>query len=437
MSFLAVFTKLGVTFPASAPVGRKALVAITIMALACGLAVTTCLAQTTATVIPTSLFGLTVTYNQIWPTVPFGILASTGTKWPSIEPTKGVYNWSILDGYVAAANAHNVPFQYQSNQAPPWAVSDRTSCSTFTGGQGGCSADVTDLAGWDNFVTALTQRYNGKNGHGFIAVYELYVEPESFFTGHTANLVAQTVALYNAVRANSPKSLIVGMGVTYPSSYYAPGNYMDTYWAAGGVKTLDALAFHGYAHHSNDVPEIVNTFVPYIKAAMVRNGIPAHTPIWDTEASWGDVTEAGWNITNPSQQAAWVARSYLLHWSNGVSVFDWYSWNGYPWGALFYATPPPSGLTSGINKAGVAYRQVYNWMVGATMSTPCSVSGTVWTCGLTKPGSSQSLAVWNTAGNSAYPPAAQYKQYRDLAGSTHAITSGSVTIGIQPILLEN
>jgi hypothetical protein len=44
--------------------------------------------------------------------------------------------------------------------------------------------------------------------------------------------------------------------------------------------------------------------------------------------------------------------------------------------------------------------------------------------------------VWNTAGNSAYTPAAQYQQYRDLAGNTHAITGGSVTIGIEPILLE-
>jgi hypothetical protein len=256
----------------------------------------------------------------------------------------------------------------------------------------------------------------------------LYIEPENFFKGDMANLVAQTNALYNSVRANSPNSQVVGMGVDYPDAYYAPGNYMDTYWAAGGVKTLDAVAFHGYPHHSNDVPEIVNTFVPYVKGALARNGIPASTPIWDTEGSWGDVTESGWNITDPDQQAAWVARSYLLHWSNGVSVFDWYSWDGYPWGALWISS-------SGISAAGVAYEQVYNWMVGATMTAPCSASGTIWTCGLTKPGSSQALAVWNTSGNSTYTPAGQYTQYRDLAGNTYAIT-GSVPIGIKPILLE-
>ena len=427
MSVLSVFPKLGGMLPTLTLIGRK-LVLVTILGLACGLAVTPCLSQTTkGAAVPSSLFGMTVTYHQDWPTIPLGELEGTLVRWPYIEQTQGVYNWSTLDSFVSAANAHNVPFHYSSNEAPPWAVSEPTSCSAIMGGQA-CTADVTDLAGWDAFVTALTQRYNGNNGHGTIAVYELYNQPEGFFKGDTANLVAQTVALYNAVRANSPTSLVVGMGVTYPDTYYAPGNYMDAYWAAGGVKTLDAVAFHGYAHSNNDVPEIVNTFVPYITAAMARNGIPATTPIWDTSGSWGDVAMAGSNIDS-DQQAAWVARSYLLHWSDGVSRFNWYTWDGYPWGALWTSA-------SGIDQAGVAYGQVYSWMVGATMSAPCSASGTVWTCGLTKPGSTQTLAVWNTAGSSAYTPAAQYRQYQDLSGNTSVITGGSVTIGIEPILLK-
>lgn len=408
-----------------------------IFGIFCALAVSNSFSQPTGS-IPGSFFGLAVTFYGNWPSVPFGAVAGTGIKWPSIEPTNGTYNWTTLDKWVSVANSHNVPFEWGSNQAPPWAVSDQSSCNNFTGGQGGCSADVTDLTGWENFVNALTERYNGKNGHGFISVYELYIEPESFFTGDIANLVAQTNALYKAVKANSPTAQVVGMGVTYPSTYYAPGNFMDKYWAAGGVKTLNAVCFHGYAHHTSDVPEIVNTYVPYIKAAMARNGIASTTPIWDTESSWGDIEESGWNVTNPAEQAGWVARAYLLHWSNGVTLFNWFAWDGYPWGALWYPTPPPTGLKSGIDEAGVAYGQVYSWMVGATMTAPCSVSGTngtTWTCGLTKPGSSETLAVWDTAGNLSYTPASQYKQYKDLAGNTHTI-SGSMTIGIEPVLLE-
>jgi hypothetical protein len=373
---------------------------------------------------------MTVTFQLHWPTVPIGDIRGTSVGMPYLEQTRGTYNWATLDAYVASANAHNVPFHWAHQGVPPWAVTDQSSCTaTALPGIQRCFANVTDLTGLSTFFTALTQRYNGKNGHGFIAGYELYTEPETFFKGNTANLVAQTTALYNAVKTNSPNSLVIGMGVTYPSTYYAPGGYMDAYWAAGGVRTLNAVAFHGYPHHSNDVPEIVNTYVPYIKAAMARNGISASVPIWDTEGSWGDVMEAGWNITDPDQQAGWVARSYLLHWFNGVSEFDWYSWDGYPWGALWTSS-------GGIDKAGIAYGQAYNWMVGATMTTPCSSNGTVWTCGLTKPGSTQALAVWNTAGASTYIPAGQYTQYQDLAGNTHAITSGSVPIGIKPILLK-
>lgn len=390
---------------------------------------------TVGRVIPPKLFGLTVTYHENWPTVPFGVLGGNGIRWPSIEQTKHIRNWTTLDAWVALANAHNLPFEFQSSEAPPWAVSDASSCSAASvAGIQECSADVTDLSAWNDFVTTLTQRYNGNNDHGFIQIYELYIEPDNFFKGDMANLVAQTTALYNAVRANSPNALVVGMGVDYPDTYFAPGNYMDKYWAAGGVKTLDAVAFHGYPHHGNDVPEIVNTYVPYVKAAMARNGIAASTPIWDTESSWGDITESGWNVTDPDEQAGWVARSYLLHWSNSVSVLDWYAWDGYPWGALWYATPPPSGLTSGIDEAGVAYGQVYSWMVGAEMSTPCSANGTVWTCGLTKPGTSEALVVWNTAGDSSYTPAARFKKCQDLSGNIRALRN-VITIGAKPILL--
>jgi hypothetical protein len=69
------------------------------------------------------------------------------------------------------------------------------------------------------------------------------------------------------------------------------------------------------------------------------------------------------------------------------------------------------------------------------MTKACADSGTVWTCGLTLANALQALAVWNTAGNSGYSPAAQYTTYGDLGGRTNSVI-GPVTIGIQPILLQ-
>jgi hypothetical protein len=380
--------------------------------------------------IPSTLFGMEIIYQGDWPTVPFGSQGKGGLNaWQYVEQTKGTFNWSNLDSEVAVANSHGLNYFWSMSEAPPWAVTDQSTCSVAGDGVSlACTANVTDLAGFHNFIVALATRYDGNHGHGRIGVYELYHEPESFFTGSVSNLVTQTVQMYNDIRATDPTAKIVGIGMTYPDAYFTPGGYMDQYWMAGGVKTLDAVSFHGYPHHFTDVPESINGFVPFVRAAMARNGVSISIPIWDTEGSWGDVTQAGWDVTDPNQQAAWVARPYLLHWSNGVSRFQWYAWGNGTWGALKDA--------NGILPGGTAYGQVYNWMVGATMNTPCSANGTVWTCGLTRAGGSQALAVWNTSGTSTYAVAGAYTRFRDVAGNTSTITGGSVTIGIKPILLE-
>jgi hypothetical protein len=61
---------------------------------------------------------------------------------------------------------------------------------------------------------------------------------------------------------------------------------------------------------------------------------------------------------------AQIWRIVLLHWSNGISRYYWYARDGGTWGVLW---DPTKG---GVQPAGVAYRQIYSWMVEATMNTP-------------------------------------------------------------------
>jgi hypothetical protein len=110
-----------------------------------------------------------------------------------------------------------------------------------------------------------------------------------------------------------------------------------------------------------------------------------------------------------------------------------------------------------ITEAGTAYQQVGRWLVGQTMSTPCSASGTQWTCGLTGPGNFVAEAIWDTspsysctAGSAGGSGCTYYwvsvptswTYFRDLYGNETAIpTSGAhasqVQVGNLPILLEN
>ena len=88
---------------------------------------------------------------------------------------------------------------------------------------------------------------------------------------------------------------------------------------------------------------------------------------------------------------------------------------------------------------------MYEWLVGAYLSSGCTAQGTVWTCGLSRPGGYQAEAIWDTAESCQqgscdtieYTVGANYKQYRTLNGDTISITDSKVPIGIKPILVEN
>jgi len=157
-------------------------------------------------------------------------------------------------------------------------------------------------------------------------------------------------------------------------------------------------------------------------------------PMFDTEGGWGNG-----NITDPDQQAAWLARWYLLQ--AGLSAADnlkvaaWYAWGrgtSQTWGTI-------ESDSTALTPAGVAYNQVYNWLVNAGIPQPSAGAPSgVWTCTLEKPGGYKALVVWDVHGGGSYAPPAGYRRYRDLAGNAIVIEAGTkVTIGAKPILLEN
>jgi hypothetical protein len=196
-------------------------------------------------------------------------------------------------------------------------------------------------------------------------------------------------------------------------------------------------SLHGYPDPTNDVAEAIGSFLtPPKQAVFAKYGIQTK-PLWDTEGSWGD--ESAGAITDPDLQMAFVARSFLLHWSLGFSRFIWYMWEDDPGGWGYFL----DDQTKILRPAAMAYRQVYNWMVGAILTQPCSVNGgtvyhAMYTCDFTRSSGYQARAVWNTDGASTYTAPSEFTQYRDLAGNTHSMPSNhQVPIGLKPILLEN
>ena len=186
--------------------------------------------------IPPTFFGMIIYDQTTWPTVPVGALGKgLATTWPFIEQTKGVYNWSVLDQYVADAAANNVPgtstpvtLYWTNANIPPWAAADQTTCTVYTGTTiSACTGMVANIADFQTFMTALVTRYNGSPtspvSPGSIQIYELWNEPNitNVFTGTVANMVTLTSAAYSIIRANNPSATILSPSPTLEPYLYS------------------------------------------------------------------------------------------------------------------------------------------------------------------------------------------------------------------------
>jgi hypothetical protein len=376
-------------------------------------------AQPPAGAIPAKFFGMHLGDPMHWPTVSIGSMGkATRVTWSYVEnPSKGVFRWARMDAAVALAQSHGFRYLQALGGCPCWAapVSLQGQCVPNADGFSAFAGMVNNIADWDAFITAQVNRYKGKID------YELLNEPDNFFTGTTANLVTLTQHAFDIIRAIDPSALIVG-----PS--FVNATNLDAYYAAGGVRTIDANSTHGYPNTSNDLAESITGFLTLpFRTVFAKYGIGSK-PLWDTEGSWGN--ESAGATTDPDLQVAFVSRYLLLHWSMGYSQFNWYMWEGNPggWGVLLGSTLRP---------AATAYQQTYNWMVGATMAAPCTGAGytSVYACDLTRPGGYQARVVWKSDGPATYVAPNQYTNYTDLLGSKFPIVAHQVSIGRKPILL--
>jgi len=278
--------------------------------------------------------------------------------------------------------------------------------------------------------------------------------------GQTCAQVLQSVSLS---APTDPSALFLSPNTGVGNTHIFLGAW-DSYMSTPGASdAADGYAFHLYKTKP-DMP-VESRMLPALLAfeadPTVAAGMQDGKPVWGTEGSWQDNS----GLPDPDDQAAYVARDYLLISSvANIQRFYWYALdeacttpgcnNTLDAGGTGTLLIPPgqstcTNPTGCIQEAGIAYGQVYNWMVGAKQSTPCkNIQGTIWTCGFTRqsPSGYQAEAIWDTSqtcSNGTCTTAPQsvpsgYVQYRDLAGNVTQIgNSTTVSVGEKPILLEN
>ncbi|NHC12339.1 GH39 family glycosyl hydrolase [Motilibacter deserti] len=376
----------------------------------------------TGRTLPTSLFGLHASGlgDGKAPATEYGAvrLWDSGTTWRQIEPANDKWDWTRLDKAVATARRDGARPLLVLGQTPEWAAAN-PGAQSFYGA--GASSPPRNNGEWVEYVKAVATRYKGK-----ITEYEIWNEPNvtDFWRGTEAQLVTLARLAHDTIKAVDP-----GATVTTPSFVVrrpAQQAWLTRYLVAGGADSADVVNVHIYPD-SSGTPETMLKLYAEVRARLDRRDVSL--PVWNTEVNYGLPTGG---TTAPLQlpdtaAAGYVARTYLLTASLGISRAYWYMWDNPQVGV---------GMTSDGTKltpAGRAYAVVRGWLAGrAFRGCALAIDGT-WTCWV-----GGDRVVWNPAKAVKLTVPSGTTGAVGINGKAVAAKPGSsLTVGVAPVLLKD
>jgi len=387
--------------------------------------------------VPPTFFGMHVGHFDVKDSIPlnnttfgtfrlwddYGHLDLITTQWYFVNPSPGTYNYSALDDWITwARTTNNYELIYTFGHTPCWEVPGGVCSQNFEN-------RVHNIADWDAFVTSLVQHESGK-----IKYYEVWNEADIQYMPQSGDVPLLTLAqhAYSIIKANDPQAIVLTPSSSTGSTFLS--NYLATATAPGVAPSFDAIAFHGYKQGSP--PEIIIDVVNGIRQSAINHGVGGDV-LLDTEGSWGVETD----LVDRDEQAAFLARSYVLQASLNVNRFVWYGWNedlpnnGASWGRIWQ----PGTTTAGtLLKGGIAFNTISDWLLNAQI-TACGnpVSG-VWSCNITRSTGKPAQILWTDSSDYlVYQVAPQFTQWRDLLNDTPmAVSAGFVILNHKPIMVE-
>ncbi|NHC45593.1 GH39 family glycosyl hydrolase [Motilibacter aurantiacus] len=376
----------------------------------------------TGRTLPTSLFGLHAAGigDGKAPRTEYGAvrLWDSGTTWRQIEPANDKWSWERLDAAVATARRDGARPLLVLGQTPEWAASD-PSAPGYNGP--GASSPPRNNGEWVEYVREVATRYKGK-----ITEYEIWNEPNvtDFWRGSEAQLVTLARLANDTIKAIDP-----GATVTTPSFVVrrpAQQAWLTRYLVAGGAEHADVVNVHIYPD-ATGTPETMLTVYNEVRNRLDRRDVKL--PVWNTEVNYGLPT--GGTVAPlqlPEATAAgYVARTYLLTASLGISRAYWYMWDNTQVGVLM--TSDGSKLTA----AGRAYAVVRGWLAGRSFRGCAPALDGTWTCWV-----GRDRIVWNPSKAVKVIVPSGTSGAVGINGRAVAAKPGSsLTVGVAPVLLRD
>ncbi len=444
-----------------------------------------------ASPIPPTFFGMHINrLSTPWPNVPFGSLRMLGnlTTWYHLEgDARNRYDWRMLDAWLDKARQHKVDVMYTFSRTPAWAARNAHSTCGPSRDEADCSppADLNlsapcqgPLRGttttdcyFKEFVTSLLNHVcSGKapDKSCRIVAFSCWNEPnlDGFWIGTYAESARMCSDMVATVKAQCSRCVTLTPDISAATTGDTKDNgdsrsydewfknFLVAYRQYGNYP--DATAIHLYAARTHGIvpapfpdtfagsgcprearsdvcPDTVLGKIDTFRTLM-QDGMPGK-PVWTTEGGWGTNGE----MPDSDAQAAYIARWLILQASAGVQRAYWYMWDmgsdPQAWGGLWDAA-------KGTYKAGIAYGQVYWWLVDASFVKPCSAENNVWTCDLSRSGGRKDRIVWNDSRSYEtnvvwkYAAGTKFTTMRDLEGHESSIAGGTVSVGSKPVLLQ-
>jgi len=363
-----------------------------------------------------------------FPNGPVGSLRLWDAKvsWRDLETSPGVFDFNYLDSLVATARAHGAKPMLVLGQTPRFHASH----PSWAGAYGKGATSMPTLSAWTHYVATVAARY------GSALDYQVWNEPNvvGYWRGTPAEMATLTRTARGVIHKWAPNATLVAP--SFPTRLAAQRSWISRFYArrTGGHKVasyVDVVSLNLYPPKVGS-PETSMSLLHEMRRILAARG--AHKPIWNTEINYGLIGN-GSNARKISNraQAANVTRTYVLNAANHISRVYWYAWDLQGLGNTDLTARNDATLT----QAGVAFRVVSSWLVGARMAG-CTVGSTgAYTCSVHYPGGVKRI-YWDPSGRTTIRAVGSSTYAEGMLGARRTLHGGErLSVGYGPILVRS
>jgi DNA-binding SARP family transcriptional activator len=379
---------------------------------------------------PSTFFGVTLTSTSAaMPDFRVGAvrLWDCRCRWANVQPHKDIFDWSVLDRLVAAAERADLPATYTMGMPARWASPDGRPTIYPDGSR---AMPPRDLDDWDAYVRAVVTRYRGR-----IEAYELwdYVSSPRLYAGTVDLLVELVRRASGIIRAVDPQALVLAPSI---GDLWRPeGQEMLVDFAtAGGYDYCDVATFKMHPPDPSGPPEAVVELADLADRILHQGG--AHRPMWSTGPELTSVVLP--RFTQP-KATAYAVRHFLAAMCARLDRTFFYSWGSRRIPIVLQANGGPP------TEAAYAVERLQRWLNGTRVRS-CSngvddgLPANVWQLRLVAGGEArphEAIVRWTDRGTACMPAEREVHRIEALDGTSRRAEPGMpLVVTEQPVLLR-